>query len=173
MIKGFVAALALATATLASPAFAATSTTVVFPDATADVSYDFGRSTIPAGTFTDFLKFNFSLPGQVDVGLNYFRITANGITNLTANFGGQDIALAPLAPGSRFYVGSLPTTVAAGPQVLTVSGNSAGLRAAYAGTLSFSAVPEPAAWGLMMFGFGAVGTMMRRRGARRKTVAFA
>lgn len=37
--------------------------------------------------------------------------------------------------------------------------------ASYAGTLNFSAVPEPAAWSLMILGFGAVGFAMRRQRA--------
>lgn len=52
--------------------------------------------------------------------------------------------------------------------VIKTSGTSA---ASYAGTLNLSpvAVPEPATWGLMIFGFGAAGAVLRRR----RTLAFA
>jgi hypothetical protein len=36
---------------------------------------------------------------------------------------------------------------------------------------SSSPVPEPAAWAMMLVGFGAVGYSMRRRGAPRKARA--
>lgn len=39
--------------------------------------------------------------------------------------------------------------------------------------LAVSAVPEPAAWGLMILGFGAIGVAMRRRAKVRTTVSFA
>lgn len=50
------------------------------------------------------------------------------------------------------------------PQVLRVMGNSSG-NGSYSGTLSFAAVPEPATWAMMIFGFGLVGGAVRRRKA--------
>jgi PEP-CTERM motif len=56
--------------------------------------------------------------------------------------------------------------VTGGPQQLVVSGTS-GANGSYAGTVSFTpsvgAVPEPAAWALMIMGFGGAGAMLRRR----------
>ena len=40
-------------------------------------------------------------------------------------------------------------------------------------SLSISAIPEPAAWGLMILGFGAIGGAMRRRAKLRTTAAYA
>ncbi|WEK41879.1 MAG: PEPxxWA-CTERM sorting domain-containing protein [Candidatus Sphingomonas colombiensis] len=37
----------------------------------------------------------------------------------------------------------------------------------------FSAAPEPATWGLMILGFGAVGGMMRRKSAMKTNIRFA
>jgi len=52
-------------------------------------------------------------------------------------------------------------------QVNGLAGTAAdGASAAFSGTLSFAAVPEPATWAMMLVGFGAVGFGMRRRQAR-------
>jgi hypothetical protein len=47
-----------------------------------------------------------------------------------------------------------------GSYTLTFIGNGSG---SFGGNVSFSAVPEPATWGMMLLGFGAVGYAMRRR----------
>jgi hypothetical protein len=55
--------------------------------------------------------------------------------------------------------------VSGGNNILTVTGTTGG-EASFSGNLSFaasSAVPEPATWGMMLIGFGAVGYSMRRR----------
>jgi len=50
--------------------------------------------------------------------------------------------------------------------------SSSATAATYSGTATFSAtaVPEPAAWGMMIAGLGLIGGVMRRR---RDTVEFA
>jgi hypothetical protein len=56
---------------------------------------------------------------------------------------------------------------------LTVNYLSRG-QGSYGGTLTFtpSAIPEPATWGMLLLGFGAMGTVVRRR--KQKTrVAYA
>lgn len=55
--------------------------------------------------------------------------------------------------------------VTAGTQTVMVSGTG-GTDGSYSGVLSFrgaGAVPEPATWAMMIFGFGAIGATMRRR----------
>lgn len=58
-----------------------------------------------------------------------------------------------------------------GTYTLFVSGVNAGAASSYAGTLSFAAVPEPAAWALMILGIGMLGFAMRsqRSAARGKS----
>lgn len=65
---------------------------------------------------------------------------------------------AVIGPGSH--------TINVHGNVVKTSGTSA---ASYAGTLNVAAVPEPATWGLMIFGFGSAGAVLRRR----RTLAFA
>lgn len=63
--------------------------------------------------------------------------------------------------------------IVAGTYALRVAGNRPGANGSYSGTLSFSPVPEPAAWAMMLFGFGAVGFAMRRRRNEKVRVRFA
>jgi hypothetical protein len=49
-----------------------------------------------------------------------------------------------------------------GTEVLA-DGNSFFIPAQFRGDVTFSAAPEPATWGLMILGFGAIGTSLRRR----------
>ena len=52
--------------------------------------------------------------------------------------------------------------IAGGTNILNVSGTTGG-NASFAGNISFGAVPEPAAWMLMMIGMAGVGYSMRRK----------
>ena len=63
-----------------------------------------------------------------------------------------------------------PITLLAGSYTLTVNGTVSGAPSLYTGNLSFaqSTAPEPATWGLMVLGFGAVGGALRT--SRRKVV---
>lgn len=52
------------------------------------------------------------------------------------------------------------------------AGDGAGVLGTYSGTITFSAVPEPATWAMMALGFGLAGAGMRRT-RRRTKVSFA
>ena len=54
--------------------------------------------------------------------------------------------------------------IVAGSQTLSVKGFAQAL-GSYSGTVTFASAPEPATWGLMILGFGAVGYSLRRRRA--------
>ena len=61
--------------------------------------------------------------------------------------------------------------ISPGIQTLGISGISGG-NGSYAGTFSvatLAAIPEPASWAMMLIGFSAVGSTLRRR--RRQTTA--
>jgi hypothetical protein len=65
--------------------------------------------------------------------------------------------------------------LSAGTYYVHITGTAFGPRGngSYAGTLDFTAAPEPAAWGLMILGFAGAGfAMRRRRSAQRLSVAY-
>jgi hypothetical protein len=154
---------------------AATAFTSVSASATALVlnpgpfgTVDFGRNNV-IGSFSD--VYTFSIPdtgfanGQVtSISLQSFgdiNFTPGAVTldsfvfAVTNNLGGFfDIAVL-----SDVILGS-------GLHTLTIAGMSNGTvnrPASYSGTLNVSPVPEPAAWGMMLVGFGLVGAGMRSR----------
>jgi len=164
--RGLFAASALIAVAMAvsAPAQATTfagngSTTIV------DGTGAFYDTAIPAGIFTDTINFDVPEAGSQDVNVIYFKI-ASGITNLMASFNGTPINFE--ASGSKSFSGSLTAPVKVGPQVLTISGNSAG-KGSYSGNVTFtSAVPELATWLMMITGIGFTGVAMRRRKADYK-----
>lgn len=68
----------------------------------------------------------------------------------------------------------LGTKLAPGTYTLSVGGKAYGIpgSAFYSGTIDYvaTAAPEPATWGLMILGFGAVGFAMRRQRSRQRIV---
>lgn len=68
-------------------------------------------------------------------------------------------------------------SLASGSHTIFVNGSVVGAsnNGAYSGGLNVAAVPEPATWAMLLFGFGAIGFGMRRRGAikRSQQVSFA
>lgn len=68
--------------------------------------------------------------------------------------------LSVLEPQERWDISNLQ--LAGGFHRIDITGNSGGF-GSFAGTISFAAVPEPAAWGLMILGFGLIGGALRRR----------
>jgi hypothetical protein len=83
---------------------------------------------------------------------------AGGAGNLVINNAGN--------PLSTVYVFNAPIPL--GMNTLTFTGNLAnGASSSTAsGTLSLAPVPEPTTWALMILGFGAVGSAMRRRASK-------
>lgn len=129
----------------------------------------FGNDGVPGdvnGLFSD--TFNFALP----TGVSSFTATstftndpANDINFTSIRFNGINFGIGSTGQNEfRFLNG---VSVASGaPQQLIVAGTTGGT-ASYSGVISFNAaaaaVPEPAAWALMILGFGGTGAMLRRR----------
>jgi hypothetical protein len=94
------------------------------------------------------------------VASGYGQYTADGFT---ANYG----ALVGDAGGTLFLIGTGPTVLTGLSGELTVGywdsdyGDNSGTQ-----SLSIFAVPEPAAWAMMLVGFGAAGATLRRRRGR-------
>jgi len=175
MNKVIVTAVAAAAAFVVAPA--ASATTFPFgtppftggPGPNGTFSATFGNSGIASGNFSD--SFTFTLPtnglgsGTVTTSASIFAspndldFTSVTINNMAAtltklNGGLYEVAFANMVP---ITAGQLNT--------LTVTGLSRG-NGAYGGQLSFipnaAAVPEPAAWAMMILGVSMVGFAMRR-----------
>jgi hypothetical protein len=141
--------------------------------------------TGPSGTFGDDMvgcstgatapcsftrTFNFVTPAGFTLAsadISSIFSTDNPLTNIdftTVTLNGVNFAT--LSTGTQEFRNLLNQTIVAGANnTLFVSGTTGG-NAAFSGNLSFaaaSAVPEPATWGMMLIGFGAVGYSMRRR----------
>ena len=128
----------------------------------------FGDGGIPAGSFTDTISFAAPGTGTQRVGVIY--VGGSGISKLAASFNGVPLTFQPI--GFGYNAGSYGLTVVAGQALsLIVSGVASTSSASYSGNFTFTpaAVPEPATWGLMMFGTGLAGGALRRR--KRLTVA--
>ncbi len=92
--------------------------------------------------------------GNAATDINFTSVTLNGIAFNTLSTGAQEF---------RNILGQ--SIVAGGINVLNVAGTTGG-NASFAGNLSFgsvAAVPEPAAWMLMLLGMAGVGFSMRRK----------
>lgn len=94
-------------------------------------------------------------------------ITSTYLDLVSISFGG--VTLSNLTKGVAYAFDVTPSNVA---QVLTVTmKNTKNAAYGYSSQLDFAAVPEPAAWGLMIAGFGMAGGAIRRRRPARVAVA--
>jgi hypothetical protein len=139
----------------------------ITPPITGQVSADIGRNGIGNGTFTDMYQFIVDVNG---FGSGSFSTSLSGpgtnINFTSATFNGLVVALTPT--GDIEFGGRSGIAITAGNlNQLVINYTSDGL-GSYGGNLSFTpgAVPEPAAWALMIGGFGMVGGTLRRRRAR-------
>jgi hypothetical protein len=92
-----------------------------------------------------------------------FLSSGNGLFTGTALGSQMFSAIGAVAQSDSGATGAGPYSITA---EYTIIANSIGNSNA---TIDISAVPEPATWGMMLIGFGAVGFMMR--GSRRKQTA--
>lgn len=156
------------TGKLAGAVLAATMTVAMPSAANAAQSIDFNGTSgtyendgISAGSFSDTYTFNVALPGRLASTISSILIsdiTNVDFTSVTLNGLEFDI----LSTGAVEFRSILNLAAGSNPQTLIVSGTSAG-NGSYAGTLAFAGVPEPATWGMLILGFGAIGGAMRRR----------
>lgn len=164
------AAAAAALLSGASAASAAQFHTFTMPEADGSFSGTFGNNGIEAGAFTNI--FDFALPtghSSFTASSSFFTNPQNDINFTSIRFNGMNFNVGSTGQVEfRFLTGA---AVTAGPQQLIVNGTSGG-NGSYAGTIAFTpnaaVVPEPAAWALMILGFGGTGAMLRRR--RQETV---
>lgn len=113
-----------------------------------------------AGTFT--ATGSFSMPAGYRLVSGSITTTAiSNRTNIDFSSATLNGSAFTLSPTGVFEFGSLNPIPLQAINTLIVTGYTGG-RASFAGDLAF-AVPEPATWALLMFGFAGIGTMVRRR----------
>ncbi|MEN2786461.1 FxDxF family PEP-CTERM protein [Sphingomonas qilianensis] len=143
------------------------------------VSASIGNQGIAAGSFTD--NFIFKLDqtgigsGSLSTSTSIFRsVTDVDIVSVVINGLAATKIAGPNALVEFFSITGVPISFAA-TNTLTITGTSRG-NGSYGGNLTFepavTAVPETATWAMMLFGFGLVGGVMRRR-VRKSEVSFA
>lgn len=161
-MKSLFSTLAFAVAvSAASPSYAADFFLTIGPETS---SVDFGNTGgDTGGVIND--NYYFTVPAGVansvvsSIALNQFLDV--DFTSVTLD----DIPFDTILSDGVELVRLNATRIGAGQHVINVQGTWGEQGGSYAGTLNFSpgAVPEPATWGLMILGFGAVGGALRRR----------
>lgn len=173
MIFGVAAGAAMA---MATPVMAAPIITFAPTQSNGATSATFSNTGIAGGTFSD--MFTFTLPA----GLVSSTISSVFTTDQTNNIDFTNVSLNSVpytivSMGQVEFRTLISSPIVNGTQQLLVTGTSGG-NGSYSGTLSFvpatvAAVPEPAAWLMMILGMGAVGFTMRRRQKVTTRVSYA
>jgi hypothetical protein len=152
------AAVVAALAAFASPAQAVETLTITGSSGT------FGNDAVtPQGEFTN--TFNFSAPVGFDLANATISTSALGDSDVSFTSVLLNGVAFTLTPQGMFEFGSVGPVLVGGENTLVVNGLNMG-DGAFSGTLTFAAqssVPEPATWGMMLLGFGAVGFSVRRK----------
>ena len=149
----------------ASAASSAQYQTFTMPEVDGSFSGTFGFNGVNGGVFSNIFMFNLPTGASSFTASSSFTDNPNNDINFTSiDFNGTNFNVGSTGQVEfRFLTGALVT---AGPQTLTVKGTSGG-NGSYAGSIAFTpaagVVPEPAAWALMIVGFGGTGVMLRRR----------
>lgn len=154
-----------------SAANAAATITVGPPQADGSISGTFESQGIQAGTFSDILTFNFDQFGIGNATISsIFQVSdVNNIDFTSVTFNGTNFDIGSSGDVEFRFLRGL--AISPGLQTLGINGISGG-NGSYAGTFSvatLAAIPEPASWAMMLIGFSAVGSTLRRR--RRQTTA--
>jgi len=167
ILGGAVSALAFACAPAAnatdfpvgSPNFFITSGTPTSPSITAVFFNGFGSTT----SFDD--RFLFTIPqngtGSGSISTS-FSSTLNMLVIDDLIINGVHYTVPSTGSGQSRTVGGIPI-LANVQNIIEVIGHTTG-SGSYSGTATFTAnVPETATWGMMLVGFGMMGSVMRRR----------
>lgn len=136
--------------------FRAINTTPGAPNGNFQADYTFISPITGLGSAT---AGNVIVSGNLGSDLNFSQAFLNGVAGIALNFGSASTAWifdAPVTPG-------LNTLTFTG--IVNPNGDQTG-NALATGSLTIAAsVPEPMTWALFILGFGAVGSVMRRRSA--------
>jgi len=139
------------------------------------ISTSFGQSGITAGNFTHIYQFTLPQDGLASGSIITSAVTLNSSNDLDLKsvfFNGVQLT-GFFGSGINEFVFANAVPIKAGVQnEITINGFSRG-NGSYGGQGVFAptGVPEPAAWGMMIGGFGLAGAAMRR--TRRTRVTYA
>ncbi len=130
----------------------------------------FGASTNDLGLFSH--VFTFSIPPSGHVGSSTVTTTIQGLRDIdfsSVKLDGLSFTKVLGDPGETWQISNI--LLLGGPHTITLAGTKFGAGfSSYAGTLELGGVPEPAAWGMMLLGFGLVGSSMRSRKSKGTVV---
>jgi uncharacterized protein YhdP len=132
-------------------------------------SLTFGNTSTKKGSFSD--VFNFTVTkGVISTFVGSIALLPSlDVTLKNVTFDG--VPISKISTGKQELWSLDDTQITAGKHSIGVSGTWGTKGGSYSGTLNYAAVPEPAAWAMMIAGFGFVGASMRRR--RTMTVRYA
>ncbi len=124
-----------------------------------------------ANPFSETLNFSTTSSGLLSIFVGSTATTASNDVDFSNVFltgtGIVGSVLVPQLTGDPTEIRSLTgLNLGIGDFVLTVEGTPGTQNGSFGGSVAFvaqSAVPEPATWGMMLLGFGAMGAALRRR----------
>lgn len=158
-------------ATTAAPALAVT--TFNPPSQVINIVNDsgvFGATTDDLGAFSH--VFSFTIPIGGNYGSSTVTTTIQGLRDIdftSVLLDAHAFTKVLGDPGETWQISGILLT--GGNHTITLNGVKSGTGfSSYAGTLELGAVPEPAAWGMMLLGFGLVGSSMRSRKGKTTVV---
>lgn len=118
---------------------------------------------------------NFSSPFSVTFSSlisNFSAVNVSYSSALATAYDGNGAILGTSAASSGQYNGAMLSFGFGGIKSITFQGNNSGFGVDnFRFDAGVSAVPEPATWAMMLFGFGAIGMTMRRRRRGGSTLA--
>jgi hypothetical protein len=134
------------------------------PDGT--ISASFGQTGIVAGMFEHIYQFTLPFSGLASGTISTSAVSLEGIDDLdlvSVFFNGVELSGVTGALNEFVFANAVPITAGAVNEIV-ISGLSRG-NGSYAGQGVFVplAVPEPAAWAMLIGGFGFAGLVLRRR----------
>lgn len=139
------------------------------------ISANFGQSGIVAGMFEHIYQFVLPVDGMASGTISTSAVRLGGATDLdiiSVFFNGIKLAGVTSSLNEFVFANAVPITAGAVNQIV-ISGLSRG-NGSYGGQgvfLPLSAVPEPAAWAMLIGGFGFAGLSLRRRARTARALA--
>lgn len=138
----------------------------------------FGHTGVATGSFADTFTFYYPTNAAVDVLATIFSsafsLTSKNIEFTDVKINGVSFDIGTTGQFENWsYAGPINTGLTA--NTLSFAGNVIGGPASYAGTVEFTsaAVPEPAAWALMIGGVGLIGLSARKAKQKQRELATA